>query len=1033
MTLSVPDNTRTRDAHYRDFLVALAEAGFSGEISGEQSTRAVLATDNSIYQVMPQAVISPRTTDDLIIAMRLADQPQWHDIVLSPRGGGTGTNGQSLSDGIVVDTSRHMTGILEINVEERWARVQCGVVKDQLNAAIKPHGLFFAPDLSTSNRATIGGMINTDASGQGSVAYGKTRDHVLDLTTVLGDGSVLNSHPVSDAEYADACQLPDRRGQVYRTVGRIWDERRSEIEATFPPLNRCLTGYDLAHIRDEQGRLNLNNILCGSEGTLGFIAEARLNLTPIPATSALVNVFYDNFEASLRDAQALMARKPTSIETVDDIVLELAQGDIVWTQVGDYFPAQGNPIRGINLVEYTAASEAELEEKLTAMTRHLDEVKGQTGQCTGYTVARGAGEVGKIWNMRKRAVGLLGNAQGEARPVPFVEDTAVPPENLADYIMGFRRILDSKGLRYGMFGHVDAGVLHVRPILDMKDPEQAAMIRPITEELVALIRRYGGLLWGEHGKGVRSEFAPAFFGGLYPALQEVKAAFDPRNQLNPGKIATPNAGTELLKIDQVQTRGELDRTIPTGMWQQFSSGVYCNGNGACHNWDPNDFMCPSWKATRDRRQTPKGRASLMREWLHELSRDGIDSRDLTEKARRQNPVLSFPARAWRTLRRPSEGLEADMVDSFMGCLACKSCSGQCPVKVDVPTFRAQYLEIHYSRYLRPLKDYLIGSLESTVPTLSRVPWLYNAVMRNGLVKKLLKHGAGMVDSPLLSGRALSRDLQQRSIPWADVYSLGALDDATRQRAVILVQDAFTTYFDTDSVVDVLDTLRGFGFYPLVLPYQANGKPLHVHGFHPAFVRTASAMVRTLRALSAYDVPFVGVDPSMVLAFRSEYLKEPELGPVPPVALLQEFLAERLDASNVAPIEPQSGDTWYLLGHCTESTNAAPSIKAWQRVFAHLGMDLEVLSAGCCGMAGTFGHETRNLATSVKLYDLSWRERVESDRFRNRLVASGYSCRSQARRLSDRQLPHPAAALAERLRALKADSDTHRVPASAHAR
>src|SRR5690606_11249819 len=311
-------------ALYLSFIDALRNDGFTGDLNPDYANRTVLATDNSIYQVLPQGVLYPRDTADLVRIAKLSQTPQFQHIVLSPRGGGTGTNGQSLTDGLIVDTSKYMNNILEINAEERWARVQCGVVKDQLNAAIKPCALFFAPQLSTSNRATIGGMINTDASGQGSCRYGKTRDHVLELTTVLLDGTEWTSAAIDEPTLEDLWRREDRVGEVHRIVDAIQREHHTLIEQKFPKLNRCLTGYDLAHIRDEQGRFNLNNILCGSEGTLGFITEAKINLLPIPKYSVLINVNYRDFNVALRDAGELMKANPTSIETVDSKVLKLA-------------------------------------------------------------------------------------------------------------------------------------------------------------------------------------------------------------------------------------------------------------------------------------------------------------------------------------------------------------------------------------------------------------------------------------------------------------------------------------------------------------------------------------------------------------------------------------------------------------------------------------------------------------------------------------------------------------------------------------
>ncbi|SDM24649.1 FAD/FMN-containing dehydrogenase, partial [Modicisalibacter muralis] len=456
---------------YQRFLESLRAEGFAGDIAPDYANRTVLATDNSIYQRLPQAVLYPRDAEDIVRIARLAARDAFHDVALAPRGGGTGTNGQSLTDGLMVDVSRHMNRILDIDVENRRVRVQTGVVKDQLNTALAPHGLFFAPELSTSNRATIGGMISTDASGQGSCEYGKTRDHVLELDTVLLGGERLASRPVSEDELETLCERDDLVGDIHRTAREIIDTQRERIDACFPKLNRCLTGYDLAHLRDAEGRFDLNSVLCGAEGSLGFVCEATLNVLPIPKHSTLVNVRYASFMDALRDAKALMggdapsaqpqAPRPTSIETVDDKVLLLAMEDFVWDSVSPFFPQGDTPARGINLIEFNADDPDELSARIDAFTRHLS--ADTQVERLGYTLACGREQVGKVYAMRKRAVGLLGNVQGEKRPIPFVEDTAVPPEHLADYIAEFRAALDARGLDYGMFGHVDAGVLHVRP------------------------------------------------------------------------------------------------------------------------------------------------------------------------------------------------------------------------------------------------------------------------------------------------------------------------------------------------------------------------------------------------------------------------------------------------------------------------------------------------------------------------------------------------------------------------------------------
>ncbi len=988
---------------YLDFIDALKACGFEGDLNPDYANRVVLATDNSIYQVLPQGVLYPRNSEDLIRIAELSSLKQFQGIVLSPRGGGTGTNGQSLTDGLIVDISKHMNQILEINAEEGWARVQAGVVKDQLNDAIKPYGLFFAPELSTSNRATIGGMINTDASGQGSCLYGKTRDHVLELKTVFLDGTEWLSYPVDDHEFAAIAGRQDRVGEIHRVIDRIQKDHHQQIEATFPKLNRCLTGYDLAHIRTEDGRFDLNSILCGSEGTLGFIVEAKLNLLKIPKYSALVNILYADFNTALRDANRLMQAGPTSIETVDSKVMNLAQGDIVWNTVAEYFPVkQGQALEAINLVEYTADDETELHTKVKILTDQLD--SGDNAGF-GYTVAWNEG-VGKVWGMRKKSVGLLGNAKGEARPIPFVEDTAVPPENLADYIMEFRALLDSHRLQYGMFGHVDAGVLHVRPAIDMKDPRQEPLIRKISDAVVELTAKYNGLIWGEHGKGVRSEYAPKFFGELYPQLQRIKAVCDPRDQLNPGKIAT-TGNKELLKIDNVTTRGQLDRQIPVKTWNEYSDAVYCNGNGACYNFNENDPMCPSWKGTRLRTHSPKGRASLVREWLKQMSERGVDVVEEGKITQRQNFFIGLPTRiknSWRKYRGDYD-FSHEIHESMAACLACKACAGQCPIKVNVPEFRSKFLSLYYSRYLRPVKDYVIGGLEFVMPLAAKMPWLYNAVSQPAFMQTVFAKGLGMSDSPALTGIDLSAELPRHNIRFASPDNIREMTVDEKQRAVIVVQDAFTSYFETQLVIDVLKLLDSLGFIPLLAPFKPNGKPLHVHGFMKAFNRTAAANAKLLRTLANSEIPLVGIDPSMTLCYRDEYTKTLDKRDVPRVMLVQEWLATHADKLSEQRQRFGAGK-YALMAHCTEKTNAAPSMKDWQKIFVALGQELEILDTGCCGMAGTYGHESRNVETSKTLYAQSWGPIVHTGGNGVQLMATGYSCRSQVKRIDNQSLPHP---------------------------
>ena len=1010
MTIAAVPPQEQIPADYRRFLNALREAGFDGEIDAGAALRTVLATDNSIYQRRPQAAVFPRHAADVQCVLRLLAQPQFASVVLAPRGGGTGTNGQSLTDGIVLDLSRHMNTILEINPKEGWARVQAGVVKDQLNAALRPYGLFFAPELSTSNRATIGGMVNTDASGQGSCTYGKTRDHLLALDFVFLGGELLHSGAIDEEELERRCTQDNRVGLAYRTARRICDTQAERIAAVFPKLNRCLTGYDLAHLREDDGRFNLNSVLCGAEGSLGVVVEVKLNVLPIPKYSVLVNVRYAGFMDALRDARTLMELRPLSIETVDSKVLLMAMKDLVWTDVAEYFPADPErPTLGINLVEFSGDSKAQVDAQVAEFVAHI-QADTQVIRL-GHTLAEGAHAVERIYAMRKRSVGLLGNVAGEARPQPFVEDTAVPPEHLADYIAEFRALLDSHGLAYGMFGHVDAGVLHVRPLLDMKDTRHAALIRPITDGVAALTQRYGGLLWGEHGKGMRSEYVPAFFGELYPALQQLKSAFDPENQLNPGKIATPAARKAiLLKVDGVATRGELDRQIDERVWTSFGAAMHCNGNGACYNFDPDDAMCPSWKVTRQRVHSPKGRMSLLREWLRLQQAAGVDVlKDAAQPSRR---LLGF-ARRWRNRRAAPSGAQDfshQVYDAMAGCLACKACAGQCPVKVNVPESRSRFLHLYHQRYPRPVRDYLIGALEYLTPVMAKMPGVYNRLMRNGWMQQALERHVGMVDSPQLSRLDLDAALKRWGVAVATPEALGRLSPVERERSVVLVQDVFTRFFDTALMVDFLELAARLERKVFLAPLRANGKPLQVQGFLPAFEKAARRNAQSLKALQAQGVALVGIEPATTLIYRQEYVKL--LGDAAPTVLLPQEWLRSILPERAPPVR----SALRLLPHCTERTNAPDSSSTWVEVFRRMGVGLQPVATGCCGMAGTYGHEAKNRENSLALFAMSWAAAVEPAQATAKAVATGYSCRSQAQRAAGVELHHPLSALLECIRA-----------------
>ena len=937
------------------FLCAVRSAGFSGDIETSEAARLAVATDNSIYQVLPAAVVLPRSTADVCLLLRVAQQHP--SMAFTARGGGTSTNGQCLTHGVVIDHSRHHDRICSIDPLQRLVRVEPGVVLDRLSSELQLHGLQIGPTLSTSSRATIGGMVGTDAAGKGSRIYGKTSCHIEELEIVLADGTLWTSRALTDKELHWLSDLDDAVGQLHRAVVALVDRTRDLVTERFPRLTRFLAGYNLARVRQDDGRFNLNWLIAGAEGTLAVVTGITLRAIPIPAAKRLVVIGYPTFEAALADARELLRRDPQAIETIDSTVISLAKTSVLWPNVAPLLPHG----EAFNLVQF-AGDEA----------THLATIAaGLSGLQHTSPLA-----IAACWDVRKAGVGLLGALPGARKPLPFVEDTVVPPEHLAAYVQEFRQLLDRHGLRYGMFGHVDVGCLHVRPALDLTDPLDEVKVRQITDAVVALTKKYGGLLWGEHGKGFRGEYLSQYIGeDLYQAFRAVKQAFDPHNRLNPGKLVTPCGCDEHpLKIDEVPLRGQADRQIPRSVRATWSSAIDCNGNGACHAPDPDTVMCPSSKLTKDRIHTPKGRAGLVREWLRRVSVAGYDARRL--------PASRIFGEA------PIDDFTAQVKSALDGCLSCKGCSGQCPVKVDVPDLKSHFLAHYHGRFRRPLRDWAVAGLEIVAPLAARWPRLAN----------VLPTPDGLVDLP------------QFSVPsWHTRRPPGraTLDEAH----LIIVPDVFTTCYDADVLEAAVHLLAILGWRVHVAPLVANGKPLHVLGMLRGWQRTARTWRGHLERLAATGKPLLALEPAVALTQRDELTKAFGESPVR-LHLLGEWLVKQFHTSRVPrAFPPSAARDFFLLAHCTEQATAPAAAQAWVEIFRRCGQRLTLARSGCCGMAGVWGHQQEHAADSRALFALSWAPQLAAaDAAGAEPLADGFSCRHQTLRCAKRRIRHPIEAL-----------------------
>ncbi|NQD37811.1 FAD-binding oxidoreductase [Permianibacter sp. IMCC34836] len=1000
MTVAVPvlQENPVLEPVYRAYVEALNASGFAGIIATDYATRLVHATDNSVYQLLPQAVLFPRDEADVSKIFQLADKAEFHSVQFAPRGGGTGTNGQSLTTGIVIDVSRFQNRILELNVNEGWVRVQPGVILDQLQDLLNPQGFFFAPELSPSNRATLGGMANTDACGKGSRLYGRTGDHVLALRVVLNNGDVLDSARLEANDFFARKHQPGREGEIYRLVDEAC--RHAPVHPGASRLGRFITAYNLWHVVNEKtGSFSLNPLLCGSEGTLALVTELKLKITPLPSQKALFAIRYKSFDAALAAAQDLLKHQPSAIETVDDKILTLAKDDIIFPKVkpylGDNQDFSGN---AINLVEFVGDNASEFASRAEQLKAELPSAPGVIS--FHFTTDKAAQAA--LWDLRKKGVGLLGNAKGKRRPIPFVEDTAVPPENLAAYIREFRELLDGHGLSYGMFGHVDVGCLHVRPALNLRTEDDEATFRKISDAVYALVKKYGGVMWSEHGKGFRSWYGPEFHGeDIYRRMRQVKTAFDPRNQFNPGKICAPLKHENTLYEPFKQTRGELDRQISVSAETDAPGALYCNGNGQCFDYRMDSVMCPSYKATGDRRHSPKGRSGLMREWLRQASNAGVQlqpvSLSAAEKLKRE----------WRRLPllKTADDFSHQVNEAMSGCLGCKACNSQCPIKVDVPSQKSLFLHHYHRRYPRPLRDYLLTSMESWAPIAGVVPHISNVLLLNPLSRLLARWTMRLQALPRFASRNVYDLLRARKARRFNAKELSRLSPDQRSHTVLLLQDAFTSFFDTDALASAVRLLERLGKRVVILPFQPLGKAEHVKGRLPEFIQRAQAAVKQMRELAELKLPVISVESTQALLFRQEYPMHVDCSGIAKVQTLAEYLASVDDA---LPVKRQP--IVHLFSHCTEKTQLAESAGQWQRIFKRFGVELRPVNTGCCGMAGSYGHEREHDQESRLLFEQSWSDSLSQARGKGLVCATGFSCREQTHRLGAERVPDPATIL-----------------------
>jgi FAD/FMN-containing dehydrogenase/Fe-S oxidoreductase len=933
------------------------EAQIEGEVRFDAVSRALYSTDASVYQIEPLGVAVAKTREDLIRIVRIASRFR---CPITLRGGGTAQAGQAIGAGLQVDTSKYYKQILELNVEERWVRVQPGIVLDELNAALRPHGLRFAPDVSTASRASIGGMMGNNSSGARSVLYGKTVDHVLEQEVVLADGSVARFRSLDHAELAAAMQGDTFEAECYRTVHRLARECADEVDRRFPKVLRRVGGYNLDEFIFRDKPFNLAKLMVGSEGTLGVVLEAKLNLVPLPKNKAVLVVQFEDLLEALEAAPLILQHHPSAVEVMDKFILDHTYLSPNLQRVRETF-IEGNP-GAILCIEFYDDLKENLPPRLDACEQDL--VRNNFGY--RYFHALELPQQARVWNLREAALGLSMTMKEDAKSLSFVEDTAVAPEKLRDYIDRFMQLIVKHDTKAGVYAHASVGCLHVRPVVNMKTEAGVRKFEAIANDVADLVLEFGGALSGEHGDGlVRSPFMRKMFGPvLYDAFRTIKRTFDPEGIFNPGKIVDSPPITDNLRFGagyvSPNPRTFFDYSEYGGMGGAVEM---CSGLGVCRK-TLEGTMCPSYMATREETHATRGRANVLR-----LGMSG-------------------------KLAGAAPG-DQGVYEALDLCLECRACKAECPVGVDMARFKSEFLASYWQTYGTPLHAQMLGNVRTFLKLGSPLAGMVNWISGTKPIRVVNEAVFGIDQRrtlPAISSRTFASRVQGRGKPDA---------------AVLLFNDTFTNFYDPEIGLAAWDVLDSAGLSIGLAPNHCCGRPLISKGL------LKKARTQALRNTdSLYDAASAGkkivfCEPSCLSAVREDapsLLRGEDQRRARVVAdaciLFEEFAAD-------LPLSLKSGPPKILLhGHCHQkSMGLLPPAKALLEKIP--GATVVDLDAGCCGMAGSFGYSKEHFEVSRQIGERRLFPQVRGKDPSSAVVAAGTSCRHQIHDFTEETAVHPA--------------------------
>ncbi len=992
------------DTAVNDFLSDLRPR-VAGDLRTDTYTRTLYSTDASLYQVMPYGVLFPRHADDMQAAIEAAAK---HRVPILPRAGGSSLAGQTVNTALVLDTSRWLDSVLELNVAERWVRVQPGIVLDKLNAALKPHGLQFGPDPASSNRACLGGIVSNNATGSHSIVYGMSADHVLEMRVLLDDGTPAHFRPLGSEEVRHHAGKSGREGDIYRSVAALLGDEgnRQAIRAGTPRHWRRCGGYNLArfihdgtidHYVPQDDRFNLANLVCGAEGTLTAITELKLKLVERPKLSVLAIIEFPTLLASLEAVPAILETQPTAVELIDDLSLRMSAGNREAARLVKSF-LKGSPFC-ILAVEYQGESEAELRSQ-------VDRLIGQTPGLT-VTPLYDPRLQANVWAVRKIGLGLLMSMRSDWKPIPFIEDTAVPPQHLAEYIPKIEAFCADLGTQMTYYAHASSGCLHIRPLLNIKQGAEIDKMRAIGTFVADLLGDYGGALSSEHGDGrVRSWLAERFYGpDLYGLFKQVKAAFDPHNIFNPGNIVDAPPIDRDLRYGPGYATITLETALdwPVG----FAAEVeMCNGAGVCRKLSTG-AMCPSFIATREEEHSTRGRANLLRAALSG----------------------HLPA---------SELTSPRMYQAMELCVACKACKSECPSSVDMARIKTEFLAHYYTEHPHRLRDHLFANIDplSRLASGWRAP-LANWALSLGITKTVLDRWFGISKerslpnfsrTPVTGRRGEGRGArggfptqsaisnQQSSInnPSLTIDKSPLTIDHS---SPLLFVDTYTAYSYPHVAEAAIAVLTAAGCAVEIAPVTDAGRPALSKGMIDLARKKAEHVVATLFPHAATGHPIIFLEPSDWSAVVDDYAALlPGDARLPVVAAacvtFEQFIADWAEAGNLPLSFAAQPRAALLHGHCHQKAllGTKPAVQA----LTLAGYTVQEIDSTCCGMAGAFGYEKEHVEVSLKMAEHGLAPAVRDAAADTVIVAAGVSCRQQIYSATGRRALHPAEAIARRI-------------------